>query len=99
MARELKPIDISNVPDLLRLVEEVRSTNEPRLLRRDSEDLAVLAPVRSASKRPRGGAKTEADYEVFRSSAGGWKGLVDTEAFKRNNRASRRTSSRPPITL
>ena len=49
MARELKRIDISNVPELLRIVEEVRSSEEPRVLRRDSEDLAILSPM----KRPR----------------------------------------------
>jgi hypothetical protein len=90
MARELERIDISNLPDLLRLVEEVRAANEPRVLRRGSEDLAVLTPVRSPTKQRRGSAKTEADYEAFRSSAGGWKGLVDVGHVKKNISESRR---------
>lgn len=45
MTHELRPIDISANPELLRLAEEVRTSREPRVLRRDSEDIAVLMPV------------------------------------------------------
>ena len=45
MQREMKHIDISNVPELLRIAEEVQSTRQPRILTRDSEDVAVLIPV------------------------------------------------------
>ena len=62
MAKELRPIDISNVPELLRLVEEVRKGEEPRVLRRDSEDLAILTPVKPPRRRAR---KASAD-EVAR---------------------------------
>ena len=51
MARELKRIDITDVPDLLRIAEEVRTTQEPRVLRRDSEDVAILVPVQPARRR------------------------------------------------
>jgi len=53
MAKEqhIKSIDISNVPELLRLVEEVRKSEEPRVLRRDSEDLAILMPVKPPRRR------------------------------------------------
>jgi hypothetical protein len=66
MARELKPIDISNTPELLRLAEEVQRTQEPRVLVREDEELAVLVPVestvapakpsRSRSRRTKGSA-------------------------------------------
>ena len=54
MAREqhIKTIDISNVPELLRLVEEVRSTNEPCILRQENEDVAIVRPLKRPS-RPR----------------------------------------------
>ena len=45
MAKELQPIDVSNVPELLRLAEEVQNSRAPRLLKRGDQDLAVLAPV------------------------------------------------------
>ncbi len=48
-----KPIDISNDPELLKLAEEVHTTHEPRILRRDDEDLAVLMPVGPKRKRRR----------------------------------------------
>jgi hypothetical protein len=47
MAHELPSIDISDQPELVRLAEEVRATNRPRVLRRDGEDLALLVPLGS----------------------------------------------------
>ena len=44
MAKEFKSIDISNYPELLRISEEVRLTNEPRLLRREGQYLVVVMP-------------------------------------------------------
>ena len=101
MAKELTPVDISNTPDLLRLAEEVRRSGQPRLLRRDSEDLAVLSPVATPTTRRPRKAKTytEADREAFLSSAGGWKDNVDVDKFLEDNYASRDRSSRPPVEL
>lgn len=42
---ELKNIDVSDVPELLRIAEEVKRSGEPCVLKRDSEELAVLSPV------------------------------------------------------
>ena len=49
VAGEPKPIDISDLPDLLRIVEEVRRSRRPRVLRRESEDVAVLVPIASGT--------------------------------------------------
>lgn len=98
MRKELRATDISNVPELLKLAVEVNESREPRILRRNSEDLAILMPARSLrrrAKRPR----TDVDYKAFLSSAGGWKGLVDTDKLKEDIRASRKLSSRPPVEL
>lgn len=56
MATVVKPIDIGDSPDLLRLVEDIRASNSPRVLRRDNEDVAIIRPLkRAASTRlPRG---------------------------------------------
>ena len=99
MTRELTSIDISHVPDLLRIVEEVADSGKPRLLRRDNEDVAILMPIKSATLprlRPR--KKTEADYEAFLSSAGTWSD-VDVDEFLRENYESRKRSVRPPVDL
>ncbi len=47
MAKEKDPkrIDISRIPELLSMVQEVRSTNEPAVLQQEHEDLAILSPV------------------------------------------------------
>ena len=55
MAKELRHIDISSIPELLKLAQEVRKTNEPSILRQENEDVALLSPV-PAKKR----AKTKA---------------------------------------
>ena len=47
MASELSPLDISRIPELARLVDEVAATGKRRRLVRDGREVAVLAPVRS----------------------------------------------------
>jgi hypothetical protein len=76
LARELKSIDIGVNPKLMRIVEEVRSSNEPRVLRRDREDLVIVVPAKRARRPSR--AKTLADYAAFRAAADSWKD-VDTD--------------------
>lgn len=43
--RDPKQIDIGEVTDWVALAEEVRRTNEPRVLQRVSEDVAMLTPL------------------------------------------------------
>ncbi len=45
MTKELKHTDVSHAPELLRLAEEVQRTQEPRVLVRQAEKLALLMPV------------------------------------------------------
>jgi hypothetical protein len=56
MAKEIKGINISNTPDLLRLAEEVRKDNRAVVLISDGEEVARLSPL---SKLRR--AHTESD--------------------------------------
>jgi len=98
MARARKTIDISDLPELLRIVEEVRASEEPYVLQRENEDVAVLMPVAPAGKRRRKRERTQADYEAFLSAAGSWKD-VDVDAFIADIYESRRRSSRPPVKL
>lgn len=65
MAKELKRIDISAVPELLSIAEEVRRTNEPRILKQDSEDVAIITPIKSAAKRGVKGKPTSADDPLW----------------------------------
>ena len=45
MAKEHKPIDISDSPELLRLAEEIKRTQEPRVLVRDAEELIRISKI------------------------------------------------------
>jgi hypothetical protein len=90
MASEQQPIDISSMPDLLRLAEEVRATKQARMLQRDHEDLAMLVPVAKlpALRLPaRKNPKTA--REAIEASAGGWKGLIDAEQLKKDLQEAR----------
>ena len=99
MNQQLVAIDISSAPDLVHIVEEVRATGEPRLLRRGGEDVALLMPVPGASVRRKRRAKSDADRAAALSSFGGWKGLVDARKLKRDLTESRRIPPRPPIEM
>ncbi len=48
MAQELGSIDITSIPELAHLVDEVQRTRRARVLRRADEDVAVLSPVASS---------------------------------------------------
>jgi hypothetical protein len=52
MTKAPKRIDISRMPELLTLAQEVRATNEPAVLQQDSEDVALLSPVRPKKRSP-----------------------------------------------
>ena len=78
MARELKRIDITNVPELLRIAEEVQASQEPRVLRRDGEDLAVVRPLKRPGRPriPRGKPFTKED-PIWNLQGIGRSGLTD----------------------
>ena len=56
MAKEPRHIDISSIPELLKLVQELRQTNAPTILQQEREDVALLSPV-PAKKRAKAKAK------------------------------------------
>ena len=66
MVRELKPIDITNSPELLRLAEEIRRTQEPRVLVKDAEELVEVRPVRARRKRSTKGQPLTEHDPLFR---------------------------------
>ncbi len=65
MVKELKRIDISGIPELLSIAEEVRRSNEPRVLKQDSEDLAILTPIKPVTKRTTKGKPTSEDDSLW----------------------------------
>jgi hypothetical protein len=97
VVKELRTIDVGDIPALLRIAEEVATTREPRLLRRGGETLAMLSPLRPTRKRPTRAPKAT-DRAAFRAAAGSWHD-VDTDKLVADIYAGRRRSSRPPIQL
>jgi hypothetical protein len=61
MARVLRSLDVSDQPELLRLAEEVSASGQPRVLRRDSEDLAIISPAKPRRATSRRGPLTKQD--------------------------------------
>ncbi|MGI8826599.1 MAG: hypothetical protein ACR2JC_13300 [Chloroflexota bacterium] len=95
MSEELKPVEMLGAHDLRDIVEEVRTTGEPRLLREAGEDVAIIMPVSKDHAKAR---KTEPDYAAFRSAAGSWSD-VDTDGLIADIYADRERSDRPPVDL
>ncbi|HTE83294.1 MAG TPA: hypothetical protein VK821_01010 [Dehalococcoidia bacterium] len=61
MAEEIIPIDVSAMPELRRLAEDVARTRRPKALRVDSEDVALIVPKTSRRSRIPRGRPTSAD--------------------------------------
>jgi prevent-host-death family protein len=100
MVRELTPVDVGDIPELARLVDEVKASDAPLRITRDGEDVAVLMPVRRAT-RPRrlpGRRPSEADIQAALAVAGSWGDQIDPEVFKRERRELQ-VDDKPPRSL
>ena len=101
MAKESSPIDVTDAPDVLRLVEEVQRSGLPRVLRRGGEDVAILSPVppppRRRTRKQR--TYTPEDDAAFLAAAGAWQDDGEVEQFLRDNAESRSRSTRPSVDL
>src|SRR5437667_11251459 len=86
------PIDITNMPDLVKIAEEVEATKTPRELKRENKTVAVIMPAKKGPPRKKR-EKTKADYGAFLSAAGGWK-EIDTDKQIADIYESRRRSNR-----
>lgn len=89
MAREIKHIDIGNNPELLRIVEEVRASKEPRVLRHDSDELAILSPVVPRKRAPSKAAPVTEDDALFRLIGIGKSGIPGGVAGKKHEYLAR----------
>lgn len=84
MAKEKEPkrIDISRIPELLSIAQEVRSTNEPRILQQEREDLAMVTPIKPVTKKSLRGKPTSADDPLWRLIGIGHSGKGDISENK-----------------
>ncbi len=58
MAQELRSLDVSDSPEILRLAQEVAESGVGRVLRTADGDLAVLKPIHRPQRRRRSPRKT-----------------------------------------
>lgn len=49
--KEVKHIDISNTPELIRLAEEVQKSNQVTVLTKDGEEMLEVRPPKPAKKK------------------------------------------------
>lgn len=82
MAKEPKRIDISRIPELLSIAQEVRRTNEPAVLQQEREDLAMLTPIKPVGKRRLTGKPTTADDPLWKLVGIGHSGKGDISENK-----------------
>jgi hypothetical protein len=75
MANEIQSIDISNKPEILEIAREVQQSNQPRLLVGDDEELAVIVPLRPASRKRRRGGVIRQDDPFVRMAGSGDSGI------------------------
>ncbi len=82
MAKETKHIDVSSIPELVKLAQEVRSTNEPAVLQQEREDLAMLTPIKPVAKRSVRGKPTSGADPLWQLVAIGHSGRGDISENK-----------------
>jgi hypothetical protein len=51
MSKHLTPIDISKMPDLVRIVEDLKDAKKPRILKKGSAPVAMLMPMKTPVER------------------------------------------------
>jgi hypothetical protein len=99
MAKEFRRISFDEFSaDPTSVFDFILHDKETVIIERDGSALAVVKPVPPTKSVHRHRRKTAADYEAFRSAAGGWK-HVDTDKLIADIYADRRASDQPPIEL
>jgi hypothetical protein len=82
MAKEPRHIDISSIPELQKIAQEVRQTNEPSILRQESEDVAMLTPLKPGAKKRVRSKPTTADDPLWQLVGIGHSATGDVSANK-----------------
>jgi len=96
MAKELRRITFDELAaNLDGDFERVTVNGETVVVETTDGARAILKPLLSKRSARKHRVITEADYQAFRASAGGWKD-VDTDKLKRDIAESRSISTRPP---
>ena len=85
-------VDVSNQPELTRLIAEIEQSKTPRKLTKGKKTVAILMPVTTTPSLVKRRKKTQADYDAFYAAAGSWKD-VDTDKLLENIYEDRRRTN------
>jgi len=94
MQRTSTPIDISTMPELVHLVDEVIATKKPRALQRDNKIVAVLTPVERERKQQNKDA-----IEETLALAGAWKDVDFDDMLEQLDTIRHQSKPTPPLEL
>jgi hypothetical protein len=97
MVKQLRHVDVSDNPELMRLAEEVAQSGDSVMLTKGSKDLATISPTSPSGRRLKPRELSPVDLEAFNSSAGGWADVDVDEFMKRVYEG--RQSSKPRVDL
>jgi hypothetical protein len=89
MAKEPKHIDISRIPELLSIAQEVRRTHEPRILKQESEELAMLSPILPKKRSQPTAKPVTSDDALFRLIGIGKSGIPGGVSGKKHEYLAR----------
>ena len=89
------PIDITNIPELVRIAEEVEATKKPRVLKRDNTPIAMLTPVKKNQSHQ---AKQKA-IKATLALAGAWGDRDWNEVEAELDRIRHSSKPTPPFEL
>jgi hypothetical protein len=91
MAKEKAPkrIDISSMPELLSIAQEVRRTNESRILQQESEDLVILSPAVPKQRAKAKAQPVTSDDALFRLIGIGKSGIPGGVSGKKHEYLAR----------
>jgi hypothetical protein len=89
MAKELRSIDITNSPDLLRMAEEIQRSQKPTVLVREAEELVEVRPVPAKRKRSSKGRPVTENDPLFRLIGIGRSGIPGGVSGKKHESLAR----------
>jgi len=87
-------IDISNIPDLVHMVERAEATKKPLTLKRDNKIVAVLTPVETEKKQ-----QNKKALEETLALAGAWKDLDFDDMLQQLDKIRHESKPTPPLAL
>ena len=94
MVKVIRVVDVSNMPDVVDLVEHVEDTGGTIVLKLRGRVVAVLESADETDPRIRRRALTPEDIAAFRRSAGSWP--AESAEIVLRNLAERRGEPWPP---